>query len=444
MLYLGLLIFLLLQYLRPQEWPAFRILGELRIVFSLMVVLGLPWLATLQRKKLLRTPEDVFMVLLWAACVASWWNWWKSHMYVPFQDVGRTLIAYLFVAHVVDSRGKLLGTLWVTMLMLLVVGLVAGEDVGIKGQYASIGMFNNRNDFAYAMAMMFPIALAFIFRGGVLGRIAGLGCGLVAVIEILNSESRGGLLALCFSALTVLFVLFRSKTMKRLIVVVGIVGMMGAMKYDPGHGAIGDWQSDKSAMGRVEMWARALTLFEMNPLLGHGYDRFQESAKIRLGGRTRDTHSSYMKAIAETGFFGLFAYLGLICFGLYHAYRVTTKATNPTLRMIGLALTGLLGGQACASAFQSRTYHMFVLVQIALVSALRIVHDRERTHEDLYGPGYVEEATDADLTQPSLYEASRGPGFLARGAFTRRDALVGLALTFACYVGHKLFCMGAW
>jgi O-antigen ligase len=448
MLYIGVLIFLLLQYLRPQEWPAFRILAEIRLVFFLMILLGIPWLFTLQRKKLLRTPEDVFMVLLWLATIASWWAWWKSRMYEPAQEFGRVLIAYLFVAHVVDSRGKLLGTLWMTMLMLVIVGMTAGENVGLRGQYASIGMFNNRNDFAYAMSMMLPVALAFILRGGTLERIAGLGCGIVGVIEIINSESRGGLLAMCMSALAVFYVVFRSKYMRRFMIVVGIMAMAAAMKYDPGHGAIGDWQSDKSAMGRVEMWARALELFERRPMFGHGYLRFKETAKIQLGGRVRDTHSSYMEAIAETGGFGLFAYIGLLFYGLYHAYKISQETQHPKMRLVALAMTGVLAGQACASAFQSRTYHMFVLVQVALVSAMRLVHDREMLEagggEGLLPSNALEWEADQSRLQPHLYEASLGSGFLARGAFTRREALIAGGLTIACYISHKLFCMSAW
>jgi len=143
MLYLGVLFLLILTYLRPQEF--ITIIQGWPIVFWTMVVLALPWLATLSYRKLLRTRIDLFMFLLWLIAVISWWNYWKSHMHSPAKEFGRVLLIYLFVAHAIDSRAKLTGVVWMTLLGLLIVGMMGGRDVGLKDQYASIGLFNNRN-----------------------------------------------------------------------------------------------------------------------------------------------------------------------------------------------------------------------------------------------------------------------------------------------------------
>ena len=446
MLYAGVVFYLILQFLRPQEFlPLIR---GARLVFYSMILLTPPWLATLQFKKVFRTPQDYFMLLFCVICALSYLNWWPTRIQEPAEEMGKTLLCYLFVVHVIDTRRKLVGALWLVMMMLLIVALMAHEiQIGpTRGQYASIGMFDNRNDFAYALAMMLPVAFAFVLRGDPFAKICGAGVLLAGMAELVATDSRGGQLASMFAAYSTIFVLARSKVGRGVLLVVGVVVLMFAFAFSARLGTIGSYQQDESAMDRVYIWSNALEMFKDHPLIGVGWKKFREYSK-------RDSHSSYMRAIAELGGVGLALYLGMLFFALRDAHNLARNAPHPSLRMAGLALTGVLVGHLVASLFQTRLYHTFVLVQIAIVSALRLVSDRERAAERATQGSGAPTAVPAPVPAasagpgaaapepPNLWERSVGFGLKSPGLITRLDLLRIGGLTFACWLVHKIFIM---
>jgi O-antigen ligase len=462
MLYAGLLFFLFLQFLRPQEfvpliygWP---------VVFYTMMALLPFWLVTLKWKKLLRTPQDLFMFLFWISCTASYWNWWKSHMYEAARDFGKILLCFLFVSHVINTRRKLVGVIWMVMLMLLVVALMAGriEHGQTQGQYASIGVFNNRNDFAYAMAIMLPLAFAFILRGDPFSKIVGAGVALAGVVELIATRSRGGMLASLFAVYAVFFMLVKSKPARAVMAVVGVLVLMTAFALSPRLSTITEYQQDRSSMDRVYIWAQGLEMFRQHWLLGVGYNKFGEYCK-------RDSHSSYVRAMAELGGPGLFLYVGLLFFAMRDAYRITMRPPHPTIGVVALGMTGVLAGHIVGSLFQTRLYHPFVLVLIAIVAALRLVTERERWLQRHYAPAAAVPRLaggpqlplrdvhafgltpppppedwapdDSDAEPKSLWRRGFGSGFATPRMIPLRDWLIVGGLTFACWLAHKGFVM---
>ncbi len=429
MLYAGVLFFLMLQYLRPQEFII--LIRGARLVLITMIMLLPPWLATLQLKKLLRTPEDLFMFLFWIICIVSYWNHWKSQMYVPLQAVGKTLLCYLLVAHVIDTRRKLAGVVWLAMLMLLIVAFTAGLGAGgTKTHYASfIPMFDNRNDFAYAMAIMLPIAFAFVLRGDVFSKIVGAGVMLVGISQLIPSDSRGGQLASIFAVYTIFFIQAKSKLGKQIMLIAGVLVLMAAFAVSARLATVGGYKQDKSAMGRVEVWAKGLEMFREKPFIGKGYFSWRDHAK-------RDSHSSYMRAIGELGGIGLFIYIGLLFYALRDAYQIAMRATTRTLRVCAMGMTGVMVGHIIGSLFQTRLYHSFILVQIAVISGMRLVADREGT---LSQPAPA--ADTPGPPPPGPWELSQGGGFMSPGLVNRKELMKIGALTFGCWLLHKAFVM---
>jgi O-antigen ligase len=434
MLYIGVLFFLILQYLRPQEFLPF--LRGTRIVFYTMILLLPPWLVTLQRKKVLRTPTDLFVFFFYVIAVLSYWNYWKTHMTLPAQDFGKVFLCYLFVAHVVDTRRKLVGTVWMTIIMLFIVALLAGENVGLRGQYASIGMFDNRNDFAYAIAILLPLALAFFVRGDPFSKVVSLGVIVVGVAQLVATGSRGGMLASLFAVLTIPYMLARSKAGKTIMLTLGIIGLLTAFMMSSRLGTVAGYQEDKSAMGRVDIWAQCLSMFKQHAVLGWGYRTWPD-----LPGTKRDTHSSYLRALVELGVTGLFICVGIVFFAFRVAYRLTTRAPHPSLRIVALGMSGALVGHAVASLFQTRLYHMFLFVLFAMASALRLVSDREVSGLRGAGARPLQELRPADAT---LWDRSAGAGLMTPRLVNRKDLLRIGGLTFACWLMHKLFVMRSY
>jgi putative inorganic carbon (hco3(-)) transporter len=447
MLYLGVLFLLILTYLRPQEF--ITIIQGWPIVFWTMVVLALPWLATLSYRKLLRTRIDLFMFLLWLIAVISWWNYWKSHMHSPAKEFGRVLLIYLFVAHAIDSRAKLTGVVWMTLLGLLIVGMMGGRDVGLKDQYASIGLFNNRNDFAYALAMLFPLGLAFFLKGDPFAKIIGAGACIVAIAQTIMSDSRGGQLAMIIAGGAVFYALAKTPLTRKIMLILGIASLFFAIFASARLESVGDYKQDASAMGRVEMWANALIVsplpwdpgqyreFFRRPmygLIGCGFKQFKNNPFIRF---RRDTHNSYMRALTELGGIGLFIYVGLLWFAARDSHRMALHAIHPTTRVMALALFGVTIGQVAAGLFQTRVYHIVVLAQFAIISAMQLVDQRDRyeleTANDVPGSQSIEDCR--------LWIDSFGSGFRTPNLVTKRDLKIIFGLTLLLWAAHKAFVM---
>jgi len=327
MLYVGVLLFLVFEYLRPQEIPNSLIYGW-RVTLALMLVLLPPWLFTLQAKKLLRTPEDLFMGLYWCVIVFSYVKYHPSRVPDVAWTFGKVLLCYLFVAHVIDSRRRLAAAMLVMCLLLFGVAMQAGWEVGNKGQYASVGMFANRNDFAHGIAAVLPIAAAFLLAGGVFLKIVGLGLMIAIIPEIIKSDSRGGQLAAMVAVYAILVVRAQKTRTRNLMIVLGLLGGLAVFTVSERMATVVEYQTDPSAMGRVMFWSTCLRSFRATPLnllMGRGYGTIIEGMY-----RSRGAHSSYMNNLFELGGPGLFVLIGLLFFAATSARASRRSRTAST------------------------------------------------------------------------------------------------------------------
>lgn len=430
MLYVGVLLFLVLQYLRPQEYV--QIIYGWRVVLGTMLVLLPGWLATLQNKKLLRTPEDLFMGLYWCVCVLSVFKYRPAHVPDIAWEFGKVLLCYLFVAHIIDSRRRLGAAMFVMCLLLLGVAMQAGQGVGLPNQYASIGMFGNRNDFAHGIAAALPIAAAFLLGGGLFLKIVGLGLIVAIIPELIKSGSRGGQLAAMVAVYAILVVRAKKTRTRNLMVVLGLLGGLAVFAASERLATVVEYQTDPSAMGRVMFWSSCLRSFRATPLnliMGRGYGTIIEGML-----RSRAAHSSYMNNLFELGAPGLFILIGLLFFAVRDAYALAQNALRPATRMLALGLTGLMAGTIIGSAVETLSYRIYVLVPVAMISALRVIEQRERAAAALTGPD-----GDAGSTYCFLRPiATDGFRLVERRMVTGKDLRTVALLTFACWLSYTV------
>ena len=430
MLFVGTLVFLMLQYLRPQEWVPF-IYGW-PVVRVGMVVLLPAWFFTLGGRKILRTSTDLFMLFYWLVCV-------MSHLRTPPQmldtawNFGKVFICYLLVSHTVNTRRRLLVALIVISVMLSVVAMMGELRETKRGlfMYASKGTFDNRNDFAHGIALMLPLAAAFVIRGTPFLKIAGAGLAAIVVPELVRSESRGGMLAAMFAVYAVAFVAVRSRRARKVMLVIGVIGAIAVLGMSARLGTITDFRSDESAMSRIAIWRYALQSFRaspVNPIIGRGYQEI-----TRGMWRSKAAHSSYMNNLYELGAPGLFVLIGVLFFAARDAYRLATTAAHRTTRTAALGLTGMAAGIILGSAFESLSYRIYVLVPIALMSALRVVEHNERL-ASLSPDAPQGHAPRQAMPAPAPEAVAPGSGPL----LTVRDFWLVAGLTFACWLSYTI------
>jgi O-antigen ligase len=164
---------------------------------------------------------------------------------------------------------------------------------------------------------------------------------------IFLTQSRGAFLGLMVGAL--LSIATQRKRL-RILLGIGVLAALIVVAAPPAVWArlggltkltstetISEADQEGSAKGRYAIWHVALRISEDNPFSGVGFGSYPlvhedyanrtPGAPISILGR-RDTHSTYLNALAETGIFGMLAILGFVIhFGVFLA-RTTKRLST--------------------------------------------------------------------------------------------------------------------
>ncbi|MGH9355136.1 MAG: O-antigen ligase family protein [Terriglobia bacterium] len=246
---------------------------------------------------------------------------------------------------------------------------------------AATGTFINHNHFAGFIELTFPFVLALVFyyfqvwqEGRRHGRVRGNSATVapagvqtiffgfllvVAVIAVIFSRSRGGILA---TFLTIVFVglLAQLKTKKKawmlglaafVLIAVGYGLWIGLNPVISRFEAFGGGMNYLQAEGRLSFWRSSLGLIRAHPVLGIGLGAFQWAFShfqtTFLTYTVDHAHNDYVELIAETGVLGA-ALLFIPIFGLLvrmiHSFLTDSRRYRPsiTLGCIGATLALLI------------------------------------------------------------------------------------------------------
>ena len=373
MLFFGLLLFIFLQIIRPQDFvPG---LEGARLVLYLMVALLVGLLLSPVEKKLVRGPQDKYAAVFFASIVLSTLNlFWLSYIIDTSIDTLKSAIIYYFIVMIVNTDSRFLKTVWTMVILMGTVALmgvlqyygydITGAGMGFatdKGvwQIRGIGNFDNPNDLAYSVVLVVPFALGFLFQTKrFFGRAAALILLIISVYCIYLTRSRGGQIALAAAISSWLYFWVTNPKIKKQIIVLAVAAIITAAVVQ----ATG-YREDESAMGRVEAWSEGWQLLKANPLIGVGKGQFIEHHK-------RDTHNTFVRAGTELGLLGLYAFVGMI-YAVGLTILKTQNATgNERYRPLYAGFGAFFVSYTTASAFSTRTYDLIFLICVALVGTL--------------------------------------------------------------------------
>ncbi|MGB7540917.1 MAG: O-antigen ligase family protein [Burkholderiales bacterium] len=114
---------------------------------------------------------------------------------------------------------------------------------------------------------------------------------------------------------------------------------------------------EPSAGKRLELWDRAIDLYQSNPVFGIGYGGFSYSVKIE--GLT-DTHSFYLRTLSEQGTIGIVLFGIVLLAALRSGWRLYRLAQTSYLRGLGLGFMGCVVAVLVTNMFGDR-WSYFVL-----------------------------------------------------------------------------------
>ncbi len=152
---------------------------------------------------------------------------------------------------------------------------------------------------------------------------------LCALAVLIGTQARTGLVAL---AVFLIIQFFQSKKKFKYFLVIGIVGtafmFIATDTWFQRMGTIGGVKTDeKSAIGRLVVWRWTIDYVKDRPFFGGGFyaynanagqlHKYQKGQEIEInqqGGKA--FHNIYFEVLGETGYGGLFLFLGIIIHGL--------------------------------------------------------------------------------------------------------------------------------
>ncbi|MBE7548948.1 MAG: O-antigen ligase family protein [Planctomycetia bacterium] len=164
--------------------------------------------------------------------------------------------------------------------------------------------FPHASWYSFALLIFLPLYLYFFMRkidGKYLYRLLPF----LFLLNILLTFTRIAWAAVALQLILFLF-LFKYKKILRFALPLGIIFVFAGKQIVSRAATV-----DSSALGRLELFQYALSIFKDHPLFGSGIGTFFELSAYRFD-KNIAAHGDYMKMFAETGIFGGIGYVILL------------------------------------------------------------------------------------------------------------------------------------
>jgi putative inorganic carbon (HCO3(-)) transporter len=150
------------------------------------------------------------------------------------------------------------------------------------------------------------------------------------------------------------------------------------------------YQSDSSAMGRINYWRISLRIAELHPIVGGGFsvthyaditNRMLEGTTIPRLDKGRAAHSIYFDVLSEHGWVGLAVFVMIALYAFFSCrWLIRNSRDRPDLawaNLLGRMGQAVLAGYCTAGAFQSLAYFDEYWCIVFIFEAARLVVAKE-------------------------------------------------------------------
>lgn len=228
--------------------------------------------------------------------------------------------------------------------------------IGNFGRYAWNFLFSNPNDLASIVLLMLGLTLvaARSRHSRSLRIVAVVGTAILTLIVFLT-QSRGGFLGLAVFALIAVTthrrpvrVMLALGTLAALVITLApssVWDRLGGLKSVTSTSTLREVDPEHSAESRYLIWQVALAIARDHPVTGVGFGAYEYTHReyvernsewrdqrgVAIRGR-KDTHNTYLNALAETGILGLVLLLGFIVFFALFLVRTASRLAKVSAR----------------------------------------------------------------------------------------------------------------
>ena len=373
------IIYLVLEYGRPQD--QFSVIGALKPTLILVLLMFVAWLKH-GNFRTVASPQTSFIMLILLLLALhvpfstnSFWAYKQTEEFLlllPF-----CISVVLFVDRFKRLRAFI--KWWSVLALYIAINGILGR--GIAGS----SFLGDENDFSLLMNVMFPFALClFVYERKMIVKLAYLTTGLLCVVSIVVSNSRGGFVGLV-AVLAVIWLAIPRKILSLVLVGVLAVGayVSADQKYWDRISTI-EKTDEGTAKQRIDSWRAGWEMFKDNPL-GVGpanfpirFEQYQGDAFPR-GMWGRAAHSLWFTLLPELGIPGVLLYLSLLGLNLRDLwYLRRLPKENDTFRFassMSLACIASLAGYFASATFLSVLYYPHYWYLTAMIVATRKIVD---------------------------------------------------------------------
>ncbi len=259
---------------------------------------------------------------------------------------------------------------------------------GVLG-YRLVGPLGDPNVYGMILAAMLPLAIyRFLDERRLLYRLAGGAAALFILVTILNTYSRGALVAVFVMAL---FLLWERRVRPASLLFIGLAAALLLLFMPAAYtqrlqnftdvlSGAATVQEESSLRGRASEAISGLMMFAEHPLLGVGvgnypgqYQQYASELGLEYRAKPREAHSLYVELLAETGLLGLAAFsllFGSLLLRLNQLRQAASQRHDPhTASWIASLLLSLITYLA-GSIFLHGDYirYLWLLVSLAVTA----------------------------------------------------------------------------
>jgi len=237
---------------------------------------------------------------------------------------------------------------------------VAAAKAGVAGRTRWINIFDGPGVFCVIYTIALPFAMRYFGKPfGAGKRVFGAVLLAPLLLATFYTGSRGGFLATV--AVFGLYMVLKFRISLTRIALIGAV-LLAVLALAPKY-LTSTSDAERSAQHRVDMWGEGVEMVTYNPVFGIGKGNFLGYTGKLIA------HNSAIEIMGETGFSGLFLWLGIIYMAFKNLYAAYRENEDPEERSYIVALGLSVAGYILSSMFVTLEYETFYFL-LALPAAV--------------------------------------------------------------------------
>jgi probable O-glycosylation ligase (exosortase A-associated) len=386
----GLLVFAWLGYMNPHKlsW-GFAVDFPFAYIVAIVTLLAMAFSREPKRIPITQVTLLWMLFIVWMG-ITTIFAFYPDLALLQYEKVLKIQLMSFAILMLVTTAERLRTFIWAIVLSLGYYGVKGGVfTVLTRGEYHVWGpegtFIGGNNEIALALLMILPLmhhlratSQSRVVRAGLLGAM------VLCVLSIFGSQSRGALVGGLAMA-----IFLWMKSNRKLMVGMSLVLLIPAVftfmpeQWHERMKTIENYETDDSAMSRVQTWRMAFNLANDN-VAGGGFELWTERTFARYSPDKRaphDGHSIYFKVLGEHGWIGLALFIMI----LVSSWRIGSwiiRASEGSVRLGWLSdlarmIQVSLAAFGVGGAFLGLSYFDLYWNLIAILVAAKVMLQRE-------------------------------------------------------------------